>query len=282
MKFNTFYKIFYRHRIQKASIIRKIYLLSILPFVYFYDYLHLEKKKNLDIYSSEKAFLFSKDLNFLFEYFNSDKGQYFINQYSRPSKIEKKKIQAHGYSKYYEKIFQNLKYQEINILEIGSFYGNASAAMYFYFKNANIYGGDINPDMFKFKSKRIKSFFVNSNSEVSIQKDIIGLNKTFKIIIEDASHMLKDQIISFFYLFPLVEKKGYFIIEELDFPEKRADMRIEQSFPDLKTILLNIKKDKDFSSEYINEDQKKYVQTHINEIQILQGNFNEIAIIKKK
>ena len=51
--------------------------------------------------------------------------------------------------------------------------------------------------------------------------------------------MLKDQIISLFMLFPKIKKGGIFIIEEIDFPEKREDMRIGQNFPDLKTILKN-------------------------------------------
>ena len=47
-------------------------------------------------------------------------------------------------------------------------------------------------------------------------------------------------------LFPKVESGGYFIIEELDFPETREDMRIDNHAPDLKTILLSILEKKDF------------------------------------
>ena len=140
---------------------------------------------------------------FLFQFFNSDKGEKYINQYTHPSKRNKFLVPAHGYSKYYEEIFFNLKNDNINILEIGSFYGNASAAFFFYFKNANIYGADINPDMFNYSSKRLTSFYVNSSSELSIRKDILEKKVQFKIIIEDAIHMLKDQIISLFHLYQM-------------------------------------------------------------------------------
>jgi cephalosporin hydroxylase len=282
MNINTFYNLFYRHRFEKASLIRKMYLALILPFKYLYNYFHLDKKKNLDYFSIKNSFLFSKDLNFLFEYFNSDKGEKYINQYTHPSKRDNIKITAHGYSKFYEKFFFEFKNNKVNILEIGSFYGNASAAIFFYFKNAKIFGADINPDMFNYTSKRMTSFFVNSSSISSIQNNILDKNIKYKIIIEDASHMLKDQIISLFYLFPILESGGYFIVEELDFPEKREDMRIGQEFPDLKSILKNILKEQDFNSKYINQNLKNYFLDNVETIEIFRGNINEIAIIKKK
>ena len=282
MNIRTFYTLFYRHRFEKASFIRKLYLVLILPFKFFYNLFYLDKKKNLDNFSKRNLFLFHKDLNYLFEYFNSDKGEKYINQYVHPSKRNNIKIKAHGYSKFYENVFLELKNEKINILEIGSFYGNASAAMFFYFKNANIFGADINPDMFNYTSERIKSFPVNSSSVLSIQKNIIDRKIKYKIIIEDASHMLKDQIISLFYLFPTLESGGYFIVEELDFPEKREDMRIGQEFPDLKTILKNIKEKKDFNSKYLNQNLKDYFIKNFETIDVFKGNINEIAIIKKK
>ena len=94
--------------------------------------------------------------------------------------------------------------------------------------------------------------------------------------------MLKDQIISLFYLFPKLSQGGYFIIEELDFPETREDMRVNQQFPDLKTILLNILNNQDFNSPYIDENSKNYLLDNLDNIKIYKGNINEMAIIKKK
>lgn len=282
MNIKTFYTLFYRHRIQKASLIRKYFLWFLLPLKYGINFLYFKKKINLDKYSKDNKFLFEKDLNFLFEYFNSDKGETFQNQYTHPKKKDLRRITAHGYSKFYETIFLNLRNESFNILEIGSFYGNASAAFYFYFKNANILGGDINPDMFSYYSERVKSFYVNSSSEESIKKNIVDKDIKFRIIIEDASHMLKDQIISLFYLFPKLEKGGYFIIEEIDFPESREDMRTNQDLPDLKTILKNIIDQKDFNSPYVTKELKDYLIKNFESIKFFKGHQNEIAIIKKK
>ena len=282
MKLTTFYKIYYRHRFKKASFVLKIYLILTIFFKYILNLFYLPKKKNLDNYSKENQNLFDQDLNYLCEYFNSDKGEKFKNQYAKPSKQEDKKIIAHGYAKIYEKYLKKHKDEYLNIIELGSFYGNASAAFYFYFKNAQIYSADINPDMYLYRSKRLKNFFTDTSSRTSIEKNILSRNIEFDLIIEDASHMIKDQIISLFILFKNLKPGGFFIIEEIDFPEKREDMRVDQEFPDLKTILNKIINKENFNSKYINENEKNYFLENFDTIKIYTGNINEIAIIKKK
>ena len=282
MKLRTFYRIYYRHRVKKASIILKIYLLIIIPLKYFISFFYLPQKKDLDIFSKNHAHLFNKDLNFLCEFFNSDKGEKFKNQYDKPSKDNKEKVVSHGYAKIYEKYFYRYKEKRLNIIELGSFYGNASAAFFFFFKNSQIYSADINPDMYIYRSKRLKNFFTDTSSRSSIENDIIKRNVKFDLIIEDASHMLKDQIISLFILFKILKPGGYFIIEEIDFPEKREDMRVNQEFPDLKTILKKINNKENFESKYIKQDEKSYFLNNVDFIKFYRGNINEFAIVKKK
>ncbi len=282
MKLKTFYKIYYRHRTQKASYLLKVYLFISLIIKYIVNLYYLPKKKNLDNFSKKNSYLFSKDLNFLCEFFNSDKGENFINQYVQPSKRKNKKIIAHGYAKIYEKYLKNNKDRISNIIELGSFYGNASAAFFFYFKNAQIYSADINPDMYLYSSKRLENFFTDTSSRSSIEKNILNKNIKFDLIIEDASHMLKDQIISLFILFKTLKSGGLFIVEEIDFPEKREDMRTDQDFPDLKTILKKIMNKENFNSKYINENEKFFFLDNVKTIEFYNGNINEIAIIKKK
>ena len=282
MKLRTFYRIYYRHRVKKASIILKIYLLIIIPLKYFINSFYLPQKKDLDIFSKNHAHLFNKDLNFLCEFFNSDKGEKFKNQYDKPSKDKKEEVVSHGYAKIYEKYFYKYKEKRLNIIELGSFYGNASAAFFFFFKNSQIYSADINPDMYIYRSKRLKNFFTDTSSRSSIENDIIKKNVKFDLIIEDASHMLKDQIISLFILFKILKPGGYFIIEEIDFPEKREDMRVNQEFPDLKTILKKINNKENFESKYIKQDEKSYFLNNVDFIKFYRGNINEFAIVKKK
>ena len=282
MNLKTFYRIYYRHRFEKANVLLKVYLyITIFP-KYLINLFYLPSKKNLDIFSKKNFDYFQKDLNNLFQIFNSDKGEKFINQYTQPSKKNNITLTAHGYAKFYEKYFKEIRDKKLNIIELGSFYGNASAALFFYFKNSIIYSADINPDMYLYKSKRLKNFFIDSSSRFSIEQNLIKKNLNFDIIIEDASHMLKDQIISLFMLFKILKPGGIFIIEEIDFPEKKEDMRINQTPPDLKTILNKILQKEDFKSDYIKKDEKSYFLNNYDTIEFFKGNINEIAIIRKK
>ena len=283
MKIQTFYKIYYKHRITKANLLLKIYLLLVIPIKYFLNLPYIKKKVNLENYSQNNKFLFEKKLNFLFEFFESDKGERFVNQYNQPMKRDTNlKIQGHNYAKFYDEYFFEKKDKKLNILEIGSFYGNAAAALYFYFKNAKIYSADIFPDLFSYTSDRIKNFYVDSSSEKSISQNILKKNKKFEIIIEDACHAYKDQIISLFMLFPILSSGGIFITEELDFPDTRADMNLNNEKPTLRDILLSIKSGENFENPLISKDQKDYFLKNFDKIFILKGNHNEIAIIKKK
>ncbi len=282
MRIKTFYNIFYRHRVRKANIFLKVYILVILPFRYLINIPYLPKVINLDYHSKINSELFKKDLDFLFEHFNSDKGEYYINQYMQPIKRKNKRIDSHGYSKIYEKYFEKIRGDNLNVLELGSFYGNAAGAFYYYFKNSKIFSGDICPDLFRYKSSRLKNFYINTSSEISIDEILIKNKDNFNIIIEDASHTLKDQIISLFLLFRKVLPNGIFVCEELDFPETRKDMNLKNEYPDLKQILLAIKSNKDFNSKYIREEDKKYFLENFKSIEIYKGKINEVAIIQKK
>jgi len=282
MKFKTFISIYYLHRIKKANIFRKIYIFLLLPFIYLINKFYYPKIKNLDLFALENKNLFLKDLNFLFQFFNSDKGGFYINQYQKPAKKDKKLVDGHAYHSFYEKFFQEEKTKSLNILELGSFRGNAAAALFFYFKNAHISSGDIFPDLFTYKSKRIDNFFIDTSSELQLKNKIVNKDKYFNFIIEDAGHYFKDQIISLFILFRKLKPEGVFIVEELDFPDTRNDMNVDKERPTLREILYLIKENKEFYSKYISDNDKKYFIDNFKEINIFKGKYNEIVFIKKK
>ena len=83
-------------------------------------------------------------------------------------------------------------------------------------------------------------------------------------------------------LFKKINNRGIFICEELDFPDTRKDMNLNNEFPTLRQILLSIKKGNNFHSKYINEIDKKYFLDNFEKIEIFKGKKNEVAIITKK
>ena len=282
MKYNTFVQIFYEHRLLKAKKIRYIFLRIFLPFIYFVNLIFDKKILNLDDYSIKNQQLFEKDLGYLFEHFNSDKGQNFINQYEKPIKITNKKNKGHGYHKFYERYLSKIKDTNLDVLEIGSFRGNAAAALYFYLPRSNISCVDLYPDLFLYKSKRIKNYYLDNSSEKEIQNKILMNNEKYDVVIEDAGHYYKDQIISLFKIFPKLKSNGVYVIEELDFPDTRTDMNLKNEHPTLKEILLLIKSKKDFNSSLVSENEKQFFLSNYETIEIRKGSLNEICFIKKK
>ena len=280
MKISTFYQIYYKHRFTKANFFLKIYLSLIILIKFLFNSIFLNNKINLDKLIISNPDLLDKDFDYLFEYFNSDKGNFFFNQYAKS--IKKEKIQGHEYALFYNKYFKKLKKDKLNILELGTFKGGATAAFSFFFSNSKIYSGDLYPDIFNFYSKKISNFKIDTGSEESINNVILKNELEYDIIIEDAGHYYKDQIISLFMLFKKLKSKGFFVIEELDFPDSRLDMNIYNEKPTLREILHCIKNKKDFNSKYINSSDKKYFLENFEFINIYKGRINEITFIKKK
>lgn len=167
-------------------------------------------KKNID----EDIFKQDVSLDFLFEYYKTDKANNFKNKVGK----------GHGYSAFYEKHFKEFRSKKINLLEIGSYSGASAAAFVKYFKNVNIYCLDINLTRFKFKSKHIFTYGIDANNKKSISNFLKKINfdnsiGKFDIIIDDGSHILSDQLKSLNYFFKYLKIGGYYVIEEYRFPE---------------------------------------------------------------
>jgi len=282
VKLKTFYKIYYEHRFKKKSIILKLYIFILLPINYLINKILLQSKLNLDTFAKKNEDLYDKNFKYLVEYFNSDKGEKYLNQYNKPIKQNKSTVEGHCYHTFYEKYFSDRREQISNILEIGAFKGNATASFFFYFSNSKIISGDIFPDLFRYNSNRISNIYLDNSSEQIIEDKILNKKIKFDIIIEDAGHYFKDQIISLFMLFKTLNSKGVFVVEELEFPNFRKDMNLSKEKPTLRDILNFIIKGKDFSSKYITDEQKKYFIQNYKTIEIFKGRTSEIAFITKK
>ena len=89
-------------------------------------------------------------LDKLFNHFNSDKGEEFEDNMFNLIK-KKYKNKGHGYARFYEKYFKNLKDLPIKILEIGSFHGMHQRDFFILKKLKFIVG--YFPDLFRYMSK---------------------------------------------------------------------------------------------------------------------------------
>ena len=169
----------------------------------------LKKKNNVDLDGIEDS-----SLDKLFFHYGTDKSEY----------SKDKKNKTHGFSKYYEKHLSFLKEKKIKILEIGSFSGASAAAFSKYFPNCEIYCLDINISNFKYYSKKIHVFGLNSSNPKMISKFIKKINhketfEHFDVIIDDGSHKLSDQLKALNHFYEYLVDGGFYVIEDYKFPD---------------------------------------------------------------
>ena len=219
----------------------------------------------------------NKSLDYLFNYYGSDKADYF-----RSGNRE-----GHGYSIYYTKYLENLKNSKINILEIGSYAGSSAAAFVKYFQNSKVFCLDINISNFKYKSKNIQVYGLDIKNKPKLKSTldyIFKLNNicNFDIIIDDGSHNLKDILIAFNFFYKYLNKKGYYVIEDFKHPNYyKYNKDLDHIFVD--TLLNNIAKKKFFKSSIFSQIDQKYLFENIKEIIINKGNLrdSDICFIKR-
>ena len=137
---------------------------------------------------------------------------------------------THGFLPFYESFMSDTKDKPISFLEIGVFYGASIKMWAEYFSNplTSIYGADwfigvngnkhVFPDPKKVLREmvdpRIKFIELNQSSLEHL-KSLKEMNLQFDYILDDGSHLMKDQQQTFLALFDTVKPGGYFIIEDL-------------------------------------------------------------------
>jgi hypothetical protein len=135
------------------------------------------------------------------------------------------------YTPIYHSIFNNIKDNNINLLEIGigtmipsvpssmvgyglSHYkpGASLRAFRDFFPKGKIYGGDVQEDCM-FEEDRIKTFLFDSTNTDKCN-DALG-DLMFDVIIDDGLHEAEAQMNTFANLFPRLKNGGYYFIEDI-------------------------------------------------------------------
>ena len=139
----------------------------------------------------------------------------------------------HRYTPYYHQVFTPVRNTTHTLLEVGVFKGESLKMWRDYFTNSMIYGidyfrgnadgtwGELNRRV-KLDAKfgpRIAMFDVNQSSIVEMERAFaedqpLGQAAPYDIIVEDGSHMNRDQQLTFGQLFPLVRPGGIYVIED--------------------------------------------------------------------
>ena len=151
----------------------------------------------------------------------SDKGDSKINE------------SWHNYTILYNKLFNHLRDKPIRLFELGLGTNNPNipsnmcwcnrptpGASLFgwskYFKNASIYGADIDRDIL-FQTDRIKTYYCDQTNTEDIKKlwNQPELQEQFDIIIEDGLHEYYANVIFFENSIHKLKQGGFYVIEDI-------------------------------------------------------------------
>ena len=166
----------------------------------------------------------------------------------------------HNYTTFYYSIFKNIRERSLRIFELGLGTNNESlpsnmgrngrpgASLYGwaeFFKNAAVYGADIDKDIL-FQTDRIHTYFCDQTKPDSIRQmwAHTDLQESFDIIVEDGLHEYYANVCFFENSIHKLAPNGYFIIEDiLNHDISKFATSIEQwkvRYPDLIFTTLQI------------------------------------------
>jgi len=179
----------------------------------------------------------------------------------------------HGFTEIYDDYFRSFKDKNINLLEIGVNDGSSLKMWYDYLPKALIYGLDID-DKTIFNNDRISCGILDQSNIDYLKYFVNNIGITFDIIIDDGSHHISDQQLTFGYLFPLLKSSGVYVIEDLHTslsePGTMLYGRSVENNLDKTNTTLTYLKNKPYNSLYLNQEQNKYIQNDIKEVLIFE------------
>ncbi|MEZ5346340.1 MAG: glycosyltransferase [Pyrinomonadaceae bacterium] len=140
-------------------------------------------------------------MNDLEKYFKKNKGRY----------VEK----WDHYLEIYDRHFSRFRNKEINVLEIGVYYGGSLQMWKEYFgPKANIYGIDINPECKNYEEENVR-VMIGSQADPEFLLKITETIPKVDILIDDGGHLMNEQIITFEELFDHIQPDGVYLCEDL-------------------------------------------------------------------
>ena len=120
----------------------------------------------------------------------------------------------HSYTEVYYNLLKEKRDKIEKVMEIGIHKGGSLRMWRDFFPVAQIYGLDNHKELL-FEADRIKCFFAEQNEEASLLKTIDDIGKDFDLIVDDGSHEVEDQILSFKTFFPIIKNGGIYVIEDV-------------------------------------------------------------------
>jgi hypothetical protein len=200
-----------------------------------------------------------KDFNYYCNYYPTDKGDKAPN--------------GNHYASWYDNWFSKIRNEVTNVCEIGVEHNGSLLAMSDYFPNANFIGLDIK-DKSQYNSKRINTKILNQGDTIQLDNFVLYCNENklqFDIIIDDGSHDVGHQQMTFGKFFQLIKPGGIYIIEDMgtSYLEPGANL---YGFPHSQikanNTTIDFLNERPFSSFWISPQDTEYINRYVDYVSI--------------
>jgi hypothetical protein len=194
----------------------------------------------------------------------------------------------------YSDLFKDIRFDVKRFIEVGIDKGGSIELWRDYFKNAEIIGCDIALDLAKnYLGENNLERIILKRLDQSNENELKEFSESYKdvdVIIDDGSHRMLDQQITFAKLFKMLKSGGIYVLEDLHtslevvLPEKRV---FNWGDPE-KTITLDMlrhfQKTGKIFSDYMTQDEMDYLNNNIDSVAVYQSkpNWSITSVIIKK
>jgi hypothetical protein len=185
----------------------------------------------------------------------------------------------HGYLSIYEKYFSKHRTNLKNFLEIGLWEGESIRMWRDYFETGNLVGADI-LDLSHVVLPNTQIHICDQSDRFQLKDLVENSFDNFDVIIDDGGHWQHQQQITLGFMFPYLNSKGTFVIEDLHTADNPAYTR----GGDVSTlsILKQWKETGKLVSNCMYPSEIEHLEKNVAEIHIEKANVSDIAFIIKK
>lgn len=193
---------------------------------------------------------------------------------------------GNDYANFYDNWFSQTKIEVKNICEIGIDNGGSLKSYYDYFPNAYIIGLDIN-DKSQYQNDRISTKIVDQSNITDLKKFVsfcLNNDILFDFILDDGSHDVQHQQLTFGYFFKLIKPGGLYIIEDLGssyFKENVFLYGYQTTKEKKDNNTINFLNNRPFQSPWITTDNLQYINQNINYVSIFDKLNTELPYSKE-
>lgn len=183
------------------------------------------------------------------------------------------------YFEIYDTFFKKYVGSNVKMLEIGVYKGGSVQMWKEYFgKEATIVGIDIDENCREFEEENIH-ICIGSQADREFLEDVSKQWGPFDIVLDDGSHMMDHQIITFETLFPMLKEGGIFVCEDCHSsysPRYGGEYRKKDTFIEYSKNFVDC-----VNSQFVNLEERGKMPPYAEDINACHY-YDSVVVIEKK